>query len=222
MDNQTNYLFNNMSDFERTPKEVLTEITDSEFDKIINENQEPGNQVHNEPEIKGSPAKEEADIDDTILNAVNDQNEKEIPLSELFDPADATELIDTVMTTGTGLAAKGLKLKCTESDLEATPKQKKTIEKSVAKAMDYLKITKINPIWLLVITLLVIYGVKLGKMYVSQKLLNEAEEKGYQRGKAEAEKKTVNVDRGFKPSGGRREPLTRKPGERRGRKPKEI
>ncbi len=170
-----------IDEFKNIPPEVLTEISDDEFSKKIDENQTAKN-MNPEPE-------DEEDLDDIAAETVIDAAESgnDVNLGELFDPEDATEIIDLIMTPLTSMAAKGMKLKATDKDLELTPKNKKTLNKITGKALKFINLKKINPVVLLLIVVLILYGMKLGKLYVSQKMLDDAEDEGYKRGKKDTE-----------------------------------
>ncbi len=183
MTTQEQYLFEHMEEFKKTPPVVLTEISDDDFINSIDANIQPENIAQN----TAIPDRE-TEIEETLINSLNNganEADPETVLSELVDPEDATELLDIAMSGASVVAAKAMKLKYNDSDFEASGRQKKTLEKAVKKALDYVKVTKINPVWMLLITVIIIYGTKLGKMYVSQKMLDEAEEKGYERAKSE-------------------------------------
>ena len=67
-----------------------------------------------------------------------------------------------------------------------TAGNKKTLAKIFDRWLATVKLTKLSPGWLLLIAIVVIYGAKFGKIYVSQKMLDEAREEGREEGRKEA------------------------------------
>ena len=159
------------------PDEVLTEVKEDNFDRAINENNNPDTSGNNQPEEE--PETIEAEAEEIISEDIN--------VAELLDAETVVEVMDLVMSSAAGLAAAGLKLKVKEGEYEASKKEKKTLTKVTERFLLSLKVTKISPFWLFLITIVFIYGSKVGKSYVDQKMLDDAEQKGYDRGRSEIE-----------------------------------
>ncbi len=173
--------------FKNVPEEVLTEVSDDEFARVIDEAQRgEGNEIPEEEEAQ----EEETGLEDEIIDNVS--KKEEIDLSEFIDPEDAAALTDTLMSVGASLTAKAMKLEHDEKDVEATPKNMKTLEKVWGRVLKHYKIIKLNPLVLLLIAIIVIYGSKIGKIYVTNKLLKDAEDKGYERAKKEMAEEKKN------------------------------
>ena len=177
MDSNTVFDAEEMERLKNIPDEVLTEVKEDDFDRAINENNNPDTSGNNQPEEE--PETIEAEAEDIISEDIN--------VAELLDAETVVEVMDLVMSSGAGLAAAGLKLKSREGEYEATKKEKKTLTKVTERFLLSLKVTKISPFWLFLITIVFIYGSKVGKSYVDQKMLDDAEERGYNRGRNEVE-----------------------------------
>lgn len=178
----TLYTPDQLEEMKARPSELLEEITENDFEEAINQNQNPDFKIN----VEGDDLEKE--IEDEITDEVIGSMERgdDVNVADFMDGKDAVEILDIVMSTGCVIAAKATKLKANEKDFEATPANKKTLAKIFDRWLATVKLSKLSPGWLLLIAIVVIYGSKFGKIYVSQKMLDEAREEGREEGRKEA------------------------------------
>jgi hypothetical protein len=174
----------NIDEFKEIPEDILNEVTDDDFGKTIDENQSSEGQNHTEEEP------EDAIVEEIVDKAAATE---QIDLGEFFDPEDLTEFQDLVMTPLSGAAYTSMKLDYKESEIGYTASNKKTLNKINKKVLAYLKVTKINPLVLMFLALIIIPLMKGGRLWLNKKMLEDAEEKGYKRGKKDKDAEDAEI-----------------------------
>ena len=204
MENNKLFDADEMERLKNIPDEVLETVSEDDFDRDINFNSDPDNQNNNQPE-------EEPDFADELIESL--ESGDEVNVGELLDAETAVDLLDTALSAACAAGGSKLDLKAREGDYNATAKEKKTLVKVTEKFLLSLKVTKIPPALLFFLAILIIYGSKIGKKYVDQKMLDDAEEKGYQRGRAEIRIPSDEIDykmptknKGGRPKGAKNKP----------------
>lgn len=109
-------------------------------------------------------------------NFVNTGSSNGINMGEFFDAELATEIVDTVASS-LGVIAFGFAgIKATKSQLSASAKEKKALEKPIQAVLDTMQVKVTNPYEALFWAVLAVYGSKGAILYANKRMTEQPTE----------------------------------------------